>query len=199
MVFLEVVYLNRIWCSLVLIALCYGFLTGKISSVNDVIVGVGQETFEFALPLIMATCFWNGIMSVAREVGLLQALERLIHPLLKRLLPDLRNQPEALQYISANIIINMFGLGFAATPSGLKAMKIMQQNNPDKDTASRPMITFLVLNTAGVTILATNIVTLRNQFNAVNPTDFLPFAFIATTCASIAGLGLDRWWNYRKH
>lgn len=191
--------MNLIWCLLILIALIYGFLNGNIQTVNDVIISVGQETFEFALPLIMATCFWNGIMNVAKEVGLLRFLEKMIHPLLKMIFPDLKNQPEALEYISANIIINMFGLGFAATPSGLKAMQVMQQNNPQKDTATRAMVTFLVLNTAGVTILATNIVALRSQFNAANPTDFLPYALIATSCASIAGLTLDRWWNYRSH
>lgn len=175
----------------------YGMSSGEIGSINEVIVGVGQETFEFALPLIMATCFWSGVMNIAKEVGLLSAMEKLIHPFLSWLLPDLKNQQDTLQYISANIIINMFGLGFAATPSGLKAMKLMQKRNPKPDEATRSMVTFLVLNTAGVTILATNIVTLRNQFHASNPTDFLPLAVISTVCASVAGLCLDRWCNYR--
>lgn len=191
--------MNLIWCLLILVALIYGFINGNIQTVNEVIINVGQETFEFALPLILATCFWNGIMNVAKEVGVLHFLERMIHPLLKAIFPDLKNQSEALQYISANIIINMFGLGFAATPSGLKAMQVMQKNNPQKDTATRSMVTFLVLNTAGVTILATNIVALRSQFHAANPTDFLPYALVATSCASIAGLTLDRWWNYRNN
>ena len=189
--------MNRLWCFLILIAVVYGMITGEIESVNDVIVGVGQETFEFALPLIMATCLWSGVMNVAKEAGILSAMEKMIHPLISWILPDLKDQQDTLQYISANIIINMFGLGFAATPSGLKAMKLMQKRNPNPNEATRSMITFLVLNTAGVTVLATNIVTLRNQFNAVNPTDFLPLAVIATTCASIAGLSLDRWCNYR--
>ncbi len=190
--------MNLIWCVLIVLALVYGMATGNITSVNQVIISVGEETFNFALPIIVATCFWNGVMCVAKSVGLLAAMEKMIHPFMSWLLPDLKHQPEALQYISANIIINMFGLGFAATPSGLKAMKLMQEANPKKDTASRPMITFLVLNTAGVTILATSIVTLRHQFGAVNPTDFLPLAVIATTCACIAGITLDRWCNYRK-
>ncbi len=190
--------LNRIWCLLILIAIVYGSATHEISSLNEVIINVGEETLEFAIPLMMATCFWNGMMCVAKEVGLLRAMERVIHPLLSRLFPDLKSNPEALQYIGANVIINMFGLGFAATPSGLKAMKLMQERNPDKKVATRSMVTFLVLNTAGVTLLATNIVTLRNQAGAQNPTDFLPYAICATVCASIAGLSLDRWWNYRK-
>ncbi len=196
--YLGVVFLNKIWCFLILIALVYGAMKGEISSINQVIIGVGEETFAFALPLMMATCFWNGMMNVAKEVGLLQSLERLISPILTRLLPDLKYQKDTLQYIACNVVINMFGLGFAATPSGLKAMKLMQERNPNKKVATRSMVTFLILNTAGVTILATNIVTLRNQFGAHNPTDFLPFAILATLGASIAGLTLDRWCNYRK-
>ena len=124
-------------------------------------------------------------------------LQKLLSPLLRFLFPDLREDPEALGYIAANITINVFGLGSAATPSGLKAMECMQRHNPDKKTASRAMVTFLVLNTAGVTILSTTIVSLRAQFGALNPTDFMPLAILATCCASIGGLALDRWVNYR--
>ena len=189
--------MNLIWILLILASLTYGLLTGSVSSVNQVIVNVGRETLELALPLVAATCFWSGILNIAREVGLLNMLQKLLSPLLRFLFPDLRDDPEALGYIAANITINVFGLGSAATPSGLKAMECMQRHNPDKKTASRAMVTFLVLNTAGVTLLSTTIVSLRAQFGALNPTDFMPLAIIATSCASIGGLALDRWVNYR--
>ena len=194
--FLEVVLVNGIWIVLILASLMYGVGTGSLSSINQVIVQVGQQTLEFALPLVAATCFWNGILNVARTAGLLRGLQKLLSPLLKRLFPDLDQDPEALQYIAANIAINVFGLGSAATPSGLKAMECMQRNNPDKKTATRSMVTFLVLNTAGVTLLSTTIITLRAQFGAANPTDFMPFAIMATCCACAAGLLLDRLVNY---
>ena len=184
--------MNLIWILLILASLAYGLLTGSVSSVNQVIVNVGRETLELALPLVAATCFWSGILNIAREVGLLNMLQKLLSPLLRFLFPDLRDDPEALGYIAANITINVFGLGSAATPSGLKAMECMQRHNPDKKTASRAMVTFLVLN-----ILSTTIVSLRAQFGALNPTDFMPLAIIATSCASIGGLALDRWVNYR--
>lgn len=189
--------MNLIWMILILASLAYGMATGSVDSINQVIVNVGRETLEFALPLVAATCFWSGILNVARAVGLLSALQKLLSPLLRFLFPDLKDDPEALEYIAANITINVFGLGSAATPSGLKAMECMQRHNPDPKTATRSMVTFLVLNTAGVTILSTTIVTLRAQFGALNPTDFMPFAIVATCCASVGGLLLDRMVNYR--
>lgn len=189
--------MNLIWLILIVSSLIYGLMNGSVSSVNEVIISVGKQTFDFAIPLVAATCFWSGILNIARHAGLLSALQKLFSPLLRFLFPDLRDDPESLQYIAANITINLFGLGFAATPSGLKAMECMQRNNPDKKTATRAMVTFLVLNTAGVTLLSTTIVTLRSQFGAQTPTDFLPFAILATCCASVGGLLLDRWVNYR--
>ena len=103
-----------------------------------------------------------------------------------------------MQYIGANIVINMFGLGFAATPSGLKAMEHLQQLNNDKKTASRPMVTFLVLNTAGVTLISTNIIAYRQASGSLISTAYLPYAILSTAMASAGGLLLDRWWNYRN-
>lgn len=189
--------MSKIWSFMILISLGIGIFSGRITTLNQVLVSVGQETLDFALPMMASTCFFSGVMYVAKEGGLMKGLEKLLGPFFRLILPDLKNNPEALQYISANIVINMFGLGFAATPSGLKAMQLMQQDNPNKDTATRSMITFLVLNTAGVTILSTMIVSLRSQFNAAVPTDYMPYAIIATSCACVAGLLMDRWCNYR--
>lgn len=189
--------MNKIWLSIVCLSLIYGLSCGNITSLNQVIINVGRETFDFALPLVMATCFWSGILKVSKRVGLLSGLQKLFSPILNFLFPDLRNDHESLEYIAANITINMFGLGFAATPSGLKAMESMQKHNPHKEVATRAMITFLVLNTAGVTLLSTTIITLRSQFGALIPTDYMPYAIVGTFLASVAGLTLDRWLNYR--
>ncbi|MFR2885494.1 MAG: hypothetical protein ACLTCB_04305 [Merdibacter sp.] len=105
--------------------------------------------------------------------------------------------PEALGYIVTNVVVNMFGLGSAATPAGLKAMQLLQEENPKKDTASRPMVTFLVLFTSGVTMLSSSIIAIRAAFRAQDVMGFLPYAVLATACASIVGLLVDRWWNYR--
>ena len=188
--------MNRVW----LICLCAGLIfamgNGGTQAVNDLFMNIGKDTFDFVVPLLCVTCFWNGILNVAKDSGLLRHAERLFHPLLSRLFQDVRN-PEALGYIVTNVVVNMFGLGSAATPAGLKAMQLLQEENPKKDTASLPMVTFLVLNTAGVTLLSTSIIAIRAAFRAQDVMGFLPYAVLATACASIVGLLADRWWNYR--
>ena len=101
---------------------------------------------------------WLGLMNIAKNSGLLDKLSKKISPILKFLFPEIPKNHESLNYISSNIIANMFGLGNAATPFGLKAMKSLQKLNKNKDIASRSMITFLVINTSGVTIIPTTII-----------------------------------------
>lgn len=106
--------MNRVW----LICLCAGLIfamgNGGTQAVNDLFMNIGKDTFDFVVPLLCVTCFWNGILNVAKDSGLLRHAERLFHPLLSRLFPDVRN-PEALGYIVTNVVVNMFGLGSAAT------------------------------------------------------------------------------------
>ena len=188
--------MTRVWLFCLCAGLIFAMGNGGTQAVNDLFMNIGKDTFDFVVPLLCVTCFWNGILNVAKDSGLLRHAERLFHPLLSRLFPDVRN-PEALGYIVTNVVVNMFGLGSAATPAGLKAMQLLQEENPKKDTASRPMVTFLVLNTAGVTLLSTSIIAIRAAFRAQDVMGFLPYAVLATACASIVGLLADRWWNYR--
>lgn len=189
--------MNIIWLVILALSIIYALCTGKVDIVNDVCLNIGKETFDFVLPLIAMTCFWNGILSVAKEAGMINALEKVFHPLLKWLLPDLKGDEETLGYVATNITVNMFGLGSAATPVGLKAMKGMQKHNTTPDTATRSMVTFLVLNTAGVTLLPTTLIALRSEFQSIDVTGFMPFAVLCTVFASVIGISIDRWWNHR--
>ena len=189
--------MNVIWLLMIAGSVVYGLSIGKVDVLNDVFLNIGKETFDFVLPLVCMTCFWNGILNVAKDAGLLKALEKLFHPLLKYLFPDIKVDDETMGYIATNITVNMFGLGSAATPMGLKAMEGLQKHNKKKDTASRSMITFLVLNTAGVTLFSTTLIALRASFHSQDVTGFMPFAVLATVFASIVGLTIDRWWNHR--
>lgn len=189
--------MNILWLCMIVASLIYAFVSGKVDIVNDVCLNVGKDTFDFVLPLICMTCFWNGVLYVAKEAGMIQTLEKVFHPLLKWLLPDLKEDEETLGYVATNITVNMFGLGSAATPVGLKAMQGMQKHNEQKDTASRSMITFLVLNTAGVTVLPTTLIALRSEFHSLDVTGFMPWAIGCTIFASFVGLLVDRWWNHR--
>lgn len=189
--------MSVIWLLIMIVTVLYCLFTGRVEVLNDVFVSVGKDTFEFVVPLLCITAFWNGILYIARDAGIIRFLEKILHPILYRLFPDLKEDAETLGYVATNVVVNMIGLGSAATPVGLKAMQGMQQHNPHKDTATRSMVTFLVLNTAGVTLLSTTLIGIRSSFHSVDVTGFMPFAIIATCFASLCGLLIDRWWNYR--
>lgn len=189
--------MNILWLIMIVASLLYAFCNGQVALIHDVCLNVGKETFDFVLPLICTVCFWNGVLYVAREAGMIRVLEKAFHPFLKWLLPDIKDDEETLGYVATNITVNMFGLGSAATPVGLKAMQGMQKHNEQKDTATRSMVTFLVLNTAGVTLLPTTLIALRSEFHSLDVTGFMPFAILCTMFASIVGIAVDRWWNHR--
>ena len=180
-----------IWAFLIIIGIIYSFLTGNINVINGSILTNANKALELILNLLPIIVLWTGVLKIAEVSGLLDKFAKLLNPILSKLFPDVPKSSKALGYISSNIAANMLGLGSAATPAGLKAMKELQLINSNKDTASTPMITFLVLNTAGVTIIPTTILALRSSYNSINPGEIILPAIIATFCSSIAGLTLD--------
>ena len=129
-------------------------------------------------------------MNIANDSGLLHKFSKLLRPFLKRIMPTVKND-KALDYISSNIAANMLGLGSAATPFGLKAMKEEEKDNKEKDTATSGMITFLVLNTSGVTIIPMTVIALRLAYGSANPTAIIIPSIIATGISSLSGLTID--------
>lgn len=189
--------MNVLWLFMIGISIVFLLMSGQVDVINTIMAEIGKSTFDFVIPLLCATCFWNGILYIAKDAGLIHALEKVFHPVLRYLFPDIKEDQETLGYVATNIVINMMGLGHAATPVGLKAMKGMQEHNLDKTCATRSMVTFLVLNTAGVTIISTTLIALRSSFHSQDITGFMPYAVISTCFASIVGLSIDRWWNHR--
>ncbi len=182
---------NYIWIFLILVGIFFSLLTGNLETINNSILTNGKEGFDLILSILPIIVLWTGIMKIAEDSGLLKKFASLVEPLLSRLFPSVPKNNPALGYIASNIAANMLGLGSAATPFGLKAMKELQKINPEKDTASTPMITFLVLNTAGVTIIPTTVLALRIAHNSINPSEIIIPGVIATFCSSLAGLLLD--------
>lgn len=182
---------NYIWALLIGLGIIYSFLSGNIDVINNSILTNANEALDLILNLLPIIVLWTGILKIAEDSGLLDKFAKLLNPILSKIFPDIPKDNKALGYISSNIAANMLGLGSAATPAGLKAMNELQKINLEKDTASTPMITFLVLNTAGVTLIPTTILALRAAYNSVSPGEIIVPAIIATTCSSIAGLTLD--------
>ncbi len=184
--------LGKIWGGIILIASVYAIIMGRVELLLDGILSIPDESFAFLLIVISSTVFWTGFMYIFKEVGIIDFISLAIKPLFRKIMPNLKDQ-EAIEYLSMNIAANMFGLGFAATPSGLKGIKRLKELSPmPEGVASDEMITFLVLNTAGVTLIPTTVISIRKSFGSKTPTDFVLFAIISTLCACIFGLLADK-------
>ncbi len=183
--------MNGIWLGISLISLIYGLVTGRIEVLASAILDIPQKGLELAVTLVFSAVFWNGMMCILSDVGAIGFISKLLRPLLHLIMPELKDK-ETIDLISTNIAANMLGLGFAATPSGLKAMKRMKQLSLEEDnTASDEMVTFLVLNTAGVTLIPTSVLAIRQSFGSANPADFVILGIISTLLSCISGLYLD--------
>ena len=183
---------NYIWAFFVIVGILYSFLVGNTDIINTEIISSASSSINMILTILPIMCLWLGLMNIAKESGLLEIISKKISPVIKILFPEIPKNHEALGLISSNIIMNMLGLGNAATPFGLKAMKSMQSLNKNKDVASRSMITFLVINTASVTIIPTTVISFRLVNGASNPADIVLASIITTILSCLLGLILDR-------
>lgn len=182
--------INYIFATFFIAGILYSIINGTNIS-NEMLIA-SSKSIELIFTIIPVMCLWLGIMNIAKQSGLLDKLAKLLTPILKFLFPEIPKNSPCFSYISINIIMNMLGVGNAATPFGLKAMKELQKINKNKDTASRSMITFIVLNTAAVTIIPTTIISLRILNKSINPMSIVPYIIITSTLSCTIGLILDR-------
>ena len=184
--------INKIWGFFIIVGILFTCFFGDIAALNDTILTSATSGVKMALDLIPILVLWSGLMKIAEKSGVLEGISKVFRPLLSKLFPSLKKDSKALGYITSNIVANALGLGSAATPFGLKAMEEMQKENKNKNVASDAMITFLVLNTSGVTIIPTTVIALRLMHGSQNPEEIILTAILATVCSSMAGLLLDR-------
>jgi len=183
--------INFIWGSFIIVGVIYSILTGNAAVISNEIIACGNTALKLIIDMLPLLVIWMGLMQIAEASGLINQIAKMMTPLLAELFPSIPKGHPAIGYIASNIAVNMVGLGSAATPFGLKAMEKLQTLNPDKKSATTAMITFLVLNTSGVTLIPTAILSLRLAFGSQNPTIILPSCIIATLCSCFGGLTLD--------
>ena len=145
--------LNYIWFGLIFISVAVGTITGRIDEVTEAAIAMSKTSVEIAIGLVGIMALWLGTMRIAEESGLIQIIARALRPITIRLFPDVPSDHPAIGSIVLNMAANMLGLGNAATPMGLKAMKELQELNQQKDTATDAMCTFLAINTSSVQII----------------------------------------------
>ena len=180
--------LNIVWPIFIIISFSYAIFSGNLENLNSAIFDSTTDSINLTISLLGTMCLWSGIMQIASKTSLINKLTKLLQPIIHFLFPELKKNETVKKEISMNMIANILGLGNAATPLGLKAMKSMQKENPKKDTLSNSMAMFIVLNTASIQIIPTTVIAIRNSLGSENPTAIVFPVWIATICAATAGI-----------
>jgi spore maturation protein A len=189
---------NYIWVFMTIVGIIFALINGTMAEVNKAIFDGAKEAVTLCIGLISVLVFWLGMMRIAEESGLLERLSKLFRPLVKRIFPEVPVSHPAMGYILSNMISNMFGLGNAATPLGIKAMEELKKLNGGKNSASRSMVTFLAINTASITIIPTTVIAIRMNYHSASPTEIVVPTIIATIISALGAILIDRYFYYRR-
>ena len=180
--------LNIVWPIFIIISVLFAIISGNLDALNISIFESTQEAINLCITLLGTMCLWNGIMKIASETTLMKKLTHMFTPIIHFLFPELKEDTETKNAISMNIVANILGLGNAATPLGIKAMKAMQKKNDNKDVLTNSMATLIVLNTASIQIIPTTVIAIRSSLGSSNPTSIIFPVWVATICAAVAGI-----------
>ncbi len=184
--------LNYLWGGMILVAVVYGAVTGNIKEVGNAALDSSKEAVELCITMLGVMALWTGMMKIAEVSGLTRKFIRLVRPVLRFLFPEIPEESKANDYIASNMLANILGLGWAATPFGLKAMeelqKIHMEQGGKKGVASRAMCTFLILNISSLQLIPVNIIAYRSQYGSVNPAEIVGPAIIATLASTLAAV-----------
>lgn len=180
--------INTIWFLLIFISIIIGGINGRIEQVINAAITSSTEAIELALGLIGIMSLWLGIMKIAEKEGLIHFLSRFIMPIIKHLFSDIPPGHPAIGAMVMNISANILGLGNAATPFGIKAMKLLQELNPRKDTATNAMCTFLIINTGCIQLFPTTIIAIRAAAGSRNPMEIISGVILTSLLSLISGI-----------
>ena len=180
--------LNYIWGSMILIGIAVGAITGRMQEVTNATVESAKDAVMICITMLGIMSMWSGLMKIAERAGLVDSLSSKMAPVLRYLFPDIPRGHKALKHISTNFIANILGLGWAATPAGLKAMEAMQQLNPEKDTASASMRMFMVINMSSLQLITVSVIAYRMQYNSANPSEIIGPGILVTGLSTIVAV-----------
>lgn len=182
---------NYIWAIFIIVGIGFSIFKGDSNITSTLITG-GNKGIDIIINLVPLMCLWLGVMKIAEISGLLKIISNKLSKLIKIIFPEIPDGDVAIGYISSNIVMNMLGLGNAATPFGLKAMKELKRLNNESDVASRSMITFLIINTSSVTIIPTTVISLRVLNGSTNASEIMTATIVTTFLSTFIALILDR-------
>ena len=192
--------MDFLWAVMLVGGMVYGAFAGTLGEVTDGLLAAAKDAVQMGIGLAGMMAFWMGLMEIAQECGMIQAMSRRMHPIIRFLFPGIPDGHRAQECITTNMIANMLGLGSAATPAGLEAMRELEEISegrrcgklPGKavprGTASNEMCTFLILNISSLQIIPVNMIAWRSEFESADPAAIVGPALIATACSTLAAM-----------
>ncbi|MDD7436665.1 MAG: nucleoside recognition protein [Lachnospiraceae bacterium] len=197
--------MDFLWAGMLICGMIYAAFSGNLEAVTEIILSSAKEAVQLGIGMAGVLAFWTGLMEIAQDCGLVNRLTRSIRPVIRFLFPDIPDGHRAQEYISLNMIANMLGLGGAATPAGLEAMKALEQIEEErrngrragrkrpKGTASNEMCTFLILNISSLQLIPVNMIAWRSQYGSSNPEAIVGPALLATACSTLTAVIYCKW------
>ena len=183
--------INYIWGVFIILGITYSIINKDPNLTNNLLTS-GKNSIDMILTILPLMCLWLGITKIAQASSLLTLVSKKLSKVVRIIFPEIPKDHPAIGYISSNIVMNMLGLGNAATPFGIKAMEKLKELNQNKDVASRSMITFLVINTSSVTIIPTTVISLRLLHGSIDASEIIPVTILTTFISTFIALILDR-------
>ena len=192
--------MNYLWAFMILCGVVFSAFYGTLPAVTGAALDAAKEAVTLCITMTGVMSFWMGLMRIAENSGIIASLSKKLNPVLRFLFPHIPKDHEAKEYIAANMIANIFGLGWAATPAGLKAMerlealeenrrrKSLGRKGAPRGTASNEMCTFLIINISSLQLIPVNIIAYRSQYGSVNPTEIIGPAILATVISTAAAI-----------
>ncbi len=180
--------LNILWPIFIILSITFSITNGNLDVLNKAITNSTESAVSLTLTLVGTTCLWSGIMEIASNTKVVNILSKLLKRIINKIFYNIDRNEKAEKKIIMNIIANILGLGNAATPLGLEAMKELQKDNIEKDKLNNNMMMLIVLNTASLQIIPTTVIAIRTALNSENPTKIIFPVWISTICAGCVGI-----------
>ena len=190
--------MNYVFPVLLILSFLSAIVTGRVDELSQSVISGAEDAVTLLLRLVSMLCLWGGIMEIGEQAGLTALFSKAMYPIVSLIFTRLKKEKYVLEAISMNITANVLGLGNAATPLGLEAMRRLQSVNKNTAFASDEMVVFVVMNTAAMHIIPTTVATMRGQYGSENPMEIMPAAFLTSFCALATAIAVAKIGNKFK-
>ena len=180
--------LNILWASMIFIGVVFGIISGRAEEIGNAVLEGGKSAVSLGITMAGIVAIWSGVMKVAEKGGIIETLSKKMKPLLKWLFKDIPEGSPAFKYISANFAANFLGLGWAATPAGLDAMKELDKLNKHRKRASNAMCMFMIINMSSIQLVTVSVIAYRKEFGALLPSDIILPSILATAVSTLVAV-----------